>query len=88
MAALDDAEQFEPMTLADWERWLKDNHDRDEGVWLVTHKKSSPQWSEEFARAVPEALRFGWIDSLPRKLDQTGPCCISRPARRDRTGRD
>ncbi|CAN5657511.1 hypothetical protein BH24ACT15_BH24ACT15_17760 [soil metagenome] len=59
MAALDDAEQFEPMTLADWERWLKDNHDRDEGVWLVTHKKSSPQWSEEFTRAVPEALRFG-----------------------------
>lgn len=59
VAALDDAEQFEPMTLADWERWLKDNHDRDEGVWLVTHKKSSPQWSEEFTRAVPEALRFG-----------------------------
>lgn len=70
MAALDDAERFEPDTLADWGRWLEDNHDRDEGVWLVTHKKSSPDWSEEFQRAVPEALRFGWIDSVPRKLDE------------------
>lgn len=32
-------------------------------------KKASTRWSEEWKQVVVEALRFGWIDSLPRSLD-------------------
>ncbi len=40
-----------------------------QGVWLITFKKASGQPRLEYADAVEEALCFGWVDSLPRKLD-------------------
>ena len=51
-------------------RWLADNHATSPGIWLVTVKTSSGgrlPWSE----IVDELLCFGWVDSLPKKLDAT-----------------
>jgi uncharacterized protein YdeI (YjbR/CyaY-like superfamily) len=59
-----------PLTRADWRAWLADNHQRDEGVWFVRFKKSSGKASFELHEAIEEAICFGWIDSLPRKLDE------------------
>lgn len=50
-------------------QWLKKNHRQRESVWLVTYKKSVIQYYIEYSVIVDELLCFGWIDSLPRTLD-------------------
>jgi uncharacterized protein YdeI (YjbR/CyaY-like superfamily) len=59
-----------PLTRADWRAWLADNHQRGEGVWFVRYKKSSAKPSFDVNEAIEESICFGWIDSLPRKLDE------------------
>lgn len=58
-----------------WRRWLAKNHDREEdGVWLVFHKKTTGKPSLEYEDAVEEALCFGWIDSIVKKIDDERYC--------------
>ena len=52
----------------DWRAWLEANHGREPGVWLVTYKKPDGR-HVPYDAIVEEALCFGWVDSLPRKLD-------------------
>jgi len=54
---------------ADWARWLEANHDDVSGAWAVTHKKDSRGPYVGYDELVEEALRFGWVDSRPGKLD-------------------
>lgn len=49
--------------------WLEKNHKTSGEIWLVRHKKGSPYYYP-VELAVKELLCFGWIDSLPRKLDK------------------
>lgn len=58
-----------PETRAAWRAWLETHHARPDGVWLVSWKKDSGRPRFDYAEAVEEALCFGWVDSLPRKLD-------------------
>ena len=53
-----------------WRAWLAEHHQRDEGIWLVRYKKNSGKPYLSYEASVQEALCFGWIDSLPRKLDE------------------
>jgi uncharacterized protein YdeI (YjbR/CyaY-like superfamily) len=46
------------------------NADANDGIWVVFMKKSTGIISLNYDEAVEEALCFGWIDSLPRKLDE------------------
>lgn len=66
----DDAERVHPASAAAWGAWLAANHDRSQGVWMVRTRKSAGTPELTWDEAVAEALRFGWIDSLPRKLDE------------------
>jgi uncharacterized protein YdeI (YjbR/CyaY-like superfamily) len=70
MAGHEDAERFQVESVAEWRAWLEANHERPEGVWLVTFKKGSGRSVVTYAEAVEEALCFGWIDSIPRKVDE------------------
>jgi uncharacterized protein YdeI (YjbR/CyaY-like superfamily) len=54
---------------SEWREWLQNNHDKSTGVWLVFHKKETGQASIDYEDAVNEALCFGWIDSIIKKLD-------------------
>lgn len=54
-----------------WRAWLAENHTTSSGVWLILHKKNSPEPGVGYADAVEEALCFGWIDSLTKTLDET-----------------
>ena len=62
-------EQVQVESRADWRRWLAANHDRPMGIWLVTFKKHCGDRYVAYNDVVEEALCFGWIDSLPRRLD-------------------
>ncbi len=58
-----------PLTPAEWRAWLAAHHTRQQGVWLISFKKSTGNPRVEYDEAVEEALCFGWIDSKPNKLD-------------------
>lgn len=67
---MDDREQIQVESSAEWRAWLARNHAREEGVWLVRFKKHCGAKYVSTEDAIDEALCFGWIDSLPRKLDE------------------
>lgn len=52
-----------------WRDWLARRHDSESEVWLVFHKCYTGKKSISYDDAVEEALCFGWIDSLIRRLD-------------------
>lgn len=58
-----------PKTRKQWRQWLQKNHTVLPGVWFVYYKKETGKPRVTYDEAVEEALCFGWIDSLPRKLD-------------------
>ena len=57
-------------TRSQWRRWLSRNHDRSNGVWLVFHRKATGVATLAYEDVVEEALCYGWIDSIIRKLDE------------------
>jgi uncharacterized protein YdeI (YjbR/CyaY-like superfamily) len=67
--ALTDLEQIFPKTILELKTWLKENHGQKESVWLIRWKKQSGQPTLDYDDIVDELICFGWIDSLPRKLD-------------------
>jgi uncharacterized protein YdeI (YjbR/CyaY-like superfamily) len=56
-------------TRQQWRAWLAKNHASSPGVWLVRHKRHSGVKSMLYEDLVREALCFGWIDSLIKRLD-------------------
>jgi uncharacterized protein YdeI (YjbR/CyaY-like superfamily) len=56
-------------TRAKWRAWLLKHHASSSGIWLVFHKKHTGVASVPYDDAVREALCFGWIDSLVKRLD-------------------
>ena len=55
---------------AEWRRWLAKNFARTEEIWLVFYKKASGKQTVAYDHAVEEALCFGWIDGMKRKVDE------------------
>jgi uncharacterized protein YdeI (YjbR/CyaY-like superfamily) len=56
-------------TRAKWRAWLSKHHASSRGIWLVFHKKHTGVASVPYDHAVREALCFGWVDSLVKRLD-------------------
>jgi len=56
-------------TAREWRRWLEKHHTSSPGVWLVFHKHHTGVPSIPYEDSVREALCFGWIDSLVKRLD-------------------
>ena len=57
-------------TLAQWRAWLARNHASEAEVWLVFEKKHTGTASIAYPDALDEALCFGWVDSLVKRLDE------------------
>jgi uncharacterized protein YdeI (YjbR/CyaY-like superfamily) len=51
-------------------RWLEVNHARVSEIWVGFFKKDSGKAGLTYAEAVDEALCFGWIDGLKKRVDQ------------------
>ncbi|KAA9327018.1 hypothetical protein F0P96_17375 [Hymenobacter busanensis] len=66
---IDQYDSFHAHSRAEWREWLAQHHGTAPGIWLIYDKKASGRVRVSYAEAVEEALCFGWIDSLPRKLD-------------------
>jgi len=53
-----------------WRSWLRKHHGASPGVWLLFHKDHTGVKSVPYEEAVRQALCFGWIDSLIKRLDE------------------
>jgi uncharacterized protein YdeI (YjbR/CyaY-like superfamily) len=58
-------------TRADWRRWLAKNHASSPGIWLIRHKRQTGVASMPYDDLINEALSFGWVDSLVKRLDDS-----------------
>ena len=52
-----------------WREWLENNFDTAREIWLIYPNKASGEPRILYNDAVEEALCFGWIDSIIKKLD-------------------
>ena len=57
-------------TREQWREWLANHHASSPGVWLVRHKQHTRVKSMPYEDLVCEALCFGWVDSLIKRLDE------------------
>jgi uncharacterized protein YdeI (YjbR/CyaY-like superfamily) len=56
-------------TRRDWRRWLATHHASSPGIWLLRHKEHTGIGSLPYEELVREALCYGWVDSLIKRLD-------------------
>lgn len=55
---------------SEWRAWLSANHNKEAALWLVYYKKTSGMASIGYDESVEEALCFGWVDSIIKKIDE------------------
>ena len=56
-------------SAAEFRDWLQANHDAAAEVWIGYYKKGVPKTSVTYPESVDEALSFGWIDGITRRID-------------------
>jgi uncharacterized protein YdeI (YjbR/CyaY-like superfamily) len=69
MARATELIQLRVASRQEWRAWLEEHHTSSPGVWLVFFKAHTGVKSMALDDTVREALCFGWIDSLVKRLD-------------------
>jgi uncharacterized protein YdeI (YjbR/CyaY-like superfamily) len=54
---------------AEFRRWLKKNHAKAKELWVGFHKKATGKPSMTWPQSVDQALCFGWIDGIRKRVD-------------------
>jgi uncharacterized protein YdeI (YjbR/CyaY-like superfamily) len=62
-------ETFQAPDRATWRAWLEAHHTTDTEIWLMMYKKHTGRPSITYDEAVEEALCFGWIDGIRKRID-------------------
>lgn len=60
---------FQAKNRKDWRDWLKKNHANEKEIWLVYYKKHTGEPTIEYMDSVEEAICFGWIDGIKKRID-------------------
>jgi uncharacterized protein YdeI (YjbR/CyaY-like superfamily) len=53
----------------EWQAWLTKHYQSETEVWLIYYKKHTGQPRISYDHAVEEALCFGWVDSIVKRID-------------------
>lgn len=64
--------QVTPRSRHAWRRWLEANHAAVSEIWVVFYKKPAQRPGRPtltYGQAVEQAICFGWIDGLKRRID-------------------
>jgi uncharacterized protein YdeI (YjbR/CyaY-like superfamily) len=70
-------------TVDEWRRWLAEHHASEAEVWLVFYKRHTGVASVDYKDALDEALCYGWVDSLVKRLDDRRYALKFTPRRQD-----
>lgn len=52
-----------------WREWLEKNYNTEHEAWLIYYKKHTRKPIISYDEAVEEAICFGWIDSIIKRID-------------------
>jgi len=63
------SETREFASAAAWRAWLADNYHREKEAWLLIRKKHACGSGVTYLEALEEALCFGWIDGILKRVD-------------------
>jgi uncharacterized protein YdeI (YjbR/CyaY-like superfamily) len=66
-----------------WRDWLTEHHASGSEIWLIFHKRHTGVASIKYKDALDEALCFGWVDSLVKRLDDRRYAIKFTPRRAD-----
>ena len=80
-----EVEQVHLETRAEWRAWLAEHHADSRGVQLVSWRTATGRPAVSYEDAVCEALCFGWVDSIARRLDEERTTLYFSP-RKPRSG--
>ena len=69
-------------TPANFETWLEKNHATATELWVGFYKKDSGKRSITWAESVDQALCFGWIDGIRKRVDEISYQIRFTPRRR------
>ena len=78
---MDEAERLEPTAVEEWTAWLREHHTQTTGVWLVSPRKAADR-PVPYEEAVLEALRWGWVDSTVKPVDEVRAMMWFAPRRK------
>ena len=53
----------------EWRAWLEKNHSTKGEIWLLFYKKYTRKPCVSYDDALDEALCFGWVDSIVKRVD-------------------
>ncbi|MEO1483694.1 MAG: YdeI/OmpD-associated family protein [Myxococcota bacterium] len=80
-APFDSIDRVEITSAEELRSWLRSNHQREEGIALVTFKKHVRQKYVSTDEVLDELLCFGWIDGARCKLDDDRTMQLISPRR-------
>jgi uncharacterized protein YdeI (YjbR/CyaY-like superfamily) len=69
-------------TPAHFRKWLENNHATAAELWVGFYKKNSGKRSITWPESVDEALCFGWIDGIRKRVDEISYQIRFTPRRR------
>jgi uncharacterized protein YdeI (YjbR/CyaY-like superfamily) len=58
-------------TAQEFRAWLGEHHEDSEELWVGFYRKDTPRPGITWPEAVDQALCFGWIDGVRRRVDDT-----------------
>jgi len=62
-------ETLEVKNRKEWRNWLEKNHSGKKEIWLVYYKKHTNKPTVTYKESVEEAICFGWIDGIKKRID-------------------
>ena len=57
-------------SAAEFRRWLAKHHATERELWVGFYRKASQKGGITYPQAVDEALCFGWIDGIKKRVDE------------------
>jgi uncharacterized protein YdeI (YjbR/CyaY-like superfamily) len=66
-----------------WRAWLEGHHAAEREHWVGFHKRDTGRDSITWPEAVDQALCFGWIDGIRRRIDETSYMIRFTPRKRN-----
>lgn len=69
---MDTGKTFYATDVKQWRAWLEKNHSKEPEIWFTYYTRDSGKPFISYSDALDEALCFGWIDSIVKKLDEHG----------------
>lgn len=68
-------------TQTDFRKWLEENHDKETEIIVGYYKVGLGKMCMTWSESVDQALCFGWIDGVRRKIDEESYCNRFTPRR-------